>query len=161
MFFYFIDTRLPFGCRTSPAIFNSFADALSWILLSCGGILHLVHYFTAIFMDIGLPISLEKTLGPSSQITYLGVEIDTVAWCIWFPQEKFTSLMLLLDEWEGKGNVQNGNCCPLPVSFPLLPKWLNQVDSFFACSSTCPLLLTGSTTTSLWISKRRQTFLGG
>eukprot|EP00111_Clytia_hemisphaerica_P011848 TCONS_00034821-protein len=29
---YFVDTRLPFGLRSSPAIFNSFADAVHWIL---------------------------------------------------------------------------------------------------------------------------------
>ena len=81
---YFVDTHLPFGCRTSPAIFNTFADALAWILFSWG-IYYLVHYlddffmcapnammcsqwmtiFKAIFSDIGVPISHEKTVGPS------------------------------------------------------------------------------------------------
>ena len=58
--------------------------------------------FKAIFSDIGVPISHEKTVGPSSQLTYLGIEIDTVARCVKLPQEKYISLMSLLKEWKGK-----------------------------------------------------------
>ena len=29
---FYIDTRLPFGSRSSPYIFNTFADALAWII---------------------------------------------------------------------------------------------------------------------------------
>ena len=124
---YFVDTCLPFGCRTSPAIFNTFADALAWILFSWGGgggggIYYLVHYlddflmcapnarmcspwmtiFKAIFSDIGVPISHEKTVDPSSQLTYLGIEIDMVARCVRLPQQKYISLMSLLKEWKEK-----------------------------------------------------------
>ena len=119
---FFVDTRLPFGCRTSPAIFNTFADALAWILISCGGIYYLVHYlddflmcapdkatcsqwmttFNAIFFDIGVPIAREKTVGPSTKITYLGIEIDTVAQCIRLPADKYDALTSLLKEWRGK-----------------------------------------------------------
>ena len=41
---FFVDTRLPFGSRSSPAIFNNFADVLCWILVHIGGILYIVHY---------------------------------------------------------------------------------------------------------------------
>ena len=89
--FYFEDTRLPFGCRTSPAIFNTFADALAWILISWGGIYYLVRYlddffmcaqdratcsqwmatFNTIFYDIGVPIAIEKTVGlPPRSLTW-------------------------------------------------------------------------------------------
>ena len=30
---FYVDTRLPFGGRSSPAIFNSFADLLAWIFV--------------------------------------------------------------------------------------------------------------------------------
>lgn len=30
---YFVDTRLPFGCRSSPFLFNAFADLLCWIFI--------------------------------------------------------------------------------------------------------------------------------
>ena len=35
---FFIDTRLPFGSRSSPYIFNQFADALMWNLMTIFGI---------------------------------------------------------------------------------------------------------------------------
>ena len=58
--------------------------------------------FNTIFSDIGVPIAIEKTVGPSTQITYLGIEIDTVAQSIRIPEEKHTLLMALLKEWKGK-----------------------------------------------------------
>ena len=30
---FYIDTHLPFGSRSFPYIFNTFADALAWILI--------------------------------------------------------------------------------------------------------------------------------
>ena len=47
---YYVDTRLPFGSRSSPYIFNSFADALCWILVTVGGIAHIIHYLDDFFM---------------------------------------------------------------------------------------------------------------
>ena len=89
---YFVDTHLLFGCRTSPAIFNTFADAL----VSCGGIHYRVHYLDDFFMRAryGNMLTVDGhflrywlfPVGPSSQITYLGIEIDTVAHCIMLPR---------------------------------------------------------------------------
>ena len=39
-----------YSFRTSPAIFNTFADALAWILISCGSIYQPVHYLDDFFM---------------------------------------------------------------------------------------------------------------
>ena len=50
--------------------------------------------FNTIFSDIGV--------GPSTQITYLGIESDTVAQSIRLPEEIYTLLMALLTEWKGK-----------------------------------------------------------
>ena len=96
---------------------------MPWLgYFSVGGIYYLVHYldyffmrvlnammcsqwitiFKAIFSDIGVPISHEKTVGPSSKLNYLGIEIDTVARCVRLPQEKYIPLMSLLKEWRGK-----------------------------------------------------------
>ena len=119
---YFVDTRLPFGSRSSPAIFNNFADVLIWILMVIGGILYVVHYlddflicapdkatcskwmhiFMSIFQDIGVPIATDKTVGPTSKLTYLGIEIDSLTQCIRLPEGKFLSLLTLLGQWEGK-----------------------------------------------------------
>ena len=47
---YFIDTRLPFGSRSSPYIFNTFADALAWILIHLFAIPYLLHYLDDFFL---------------------------------------------------------------------------------------------------------------
>ena len=47
--FYF-DTRLPFGGRSSPFSFNSFADALAWILIFVCGISYVLHYLDDFFI---------------------------------------------------------------------------------------------------------------
>ena len=47
--FYF-DSCLPFGLRSSPFIFNSFADALLWSLQSHADIRHIIHYLDDFFL---------------------------------------------------------------------------------------------------------------
>ena len=42
--FYFIELWLPFGLRTAVFIFNSFSDALHWILQNKHLIQHLLYY---------------------------------------------------------------------------------------------------------------------
>ena len=39
---YFVDTRLPFGSRSSPFLFNRFANLLAWILIFVYGIPNLM-----------------------------------------------------------------------------------------------------------------------
>ena len=50
---YFIDTCLPFGCRSSPFLFNQFAEALQWIL-SNNYHVQLIHYLDD-FLLVGAP----------------------------------------------------------------------------------------------------------
>ena len=97
---WFLDKCLPFGLRSSPALFNRFADALEWILKHNYHITHLIHYLDDFFtaappdlatcqqhMDtmtqvcsiINAPIKREKTEGPATSITFLGIHLDSVA----------------------------------------------------------------------------------
>ena len=109
---FFTDTRLPFGSRSSPFIFNTFAIALAWIVLHFGRLAFLIHYLddyflanvtTAgcrhdmdVFLDIckqlGVPIADDKLEGPATRITYLGIEIDTVAMTIRLPADKLEKI---------------------------------------------------------------------
>ena len=149
---YFVDTRLPFGSRSSPAIFNSFADLLAWILHTIGKIQYLVHYlddfficapdfetclswmhtFSSLFQFIGVPIAPDKTVGPSHKITYLGIEVDALAQCVRLPKEKYDTLLTLLRSWESKKKCTKRELLSLSlVPFLLQPKWLNQAGFFF------------------------------
>ena len=53
----FIDTCLPFGLRSSPKLFNIFADFLAWIL-EHQGVSCILHYLDE-FLTIGRPSSIE------------------------------------------------------------------------------------------------------
>ena len=119
---FFTDTVLPFGGRSSPFIFNTFAIALAWIVLNFGALLFLIHYLddflfanatchgcqvdldTFLFFceELGVPIAADKTAGPATRITFLGIEIDTVDMTIRLPVEKLQEVQELLKFWMGR-----------------------------------------------------------
>ena len=120
--FYFVDTRLPFGSRSSPFIFNTFADLLLWILIHVCGIQFIIHYLDDFFlcadsaakckadMDnmqstfslLGIPLATDKTVGPSQCLTYLGIEIDACHQTIRLPPDKFQELSAMLIKWSSR-----------------------------------------------------------
>ena len=107
----YIDRALPFGLRSAPKIFSAVADAIQWILQH-HGISNLLHYlddfiFVAnnfveaetykhilihTWADLGVPLELSKLEGPSTCLTFLGIEIDTVTMQARLPREKLSSL---------------------------------------------------------------------
>ena len=119
---YFVDIRLPFGSRSSPFIFNQFAEALLWILIFVFGIPHIIHYLDDFFLcalsfdeckkdmatmkfafsELGVPLASDKVIGPATVMTYLGIEIDSVSSTIRLPSEKFQDLCTLLQHWEAR-----------------------------------------------------------
>ena len=48
--YFFVDVRLPFGSRSSPAIFNAFADVLCWVFSNIGLVAFIIHYLDDYFM---------------------------------------------------------------------------------------------------------------
>ena len=117
---YFVDTRLPFGLRSSPSIFNSFADTVHWILQNNYALCDFTHYSddflfahgpslqkanieiqtaSAAFHHLGIPTADEKTEGPACQITYLGIEIDSSKQIIRIPNDKYNDLIEMLPFW--------------------------------------------------------------
>ena len=119
---FFLDTRLPFGSRSSPFIFNSFADLLLWLLIFVCGISCVVHYLDdfflcassleqcqahmdsmcSLFSELGIPLAEDKTVGPSQCVSYLGIEIDAHSQVIRLPADKFVDLMSMLSVWQGR-----------------------------------------------------------
>lgn len=92
----YFDRMLPYGLRSAPKIFTVVADALEWCLWQ-SGVTHIDHYLDYITIDppgttecqrnlsiilekcetLGVSIALEKLVGLSSCLTFLGIEIDT------------------------------------------------------------------------------------
>ena len=116
----FVDPMLPFGLRSAPKIFNAVADALHWILHS-QGIKHLLHYLDDFIMivppgsprcqrnldtllrvctELGVPIASHKTVGPSTCLVFLGIEMDTSVGELRLPNDKLQRLHTLLQQWE-------------------------------------------------------------
>ncbi len=52
--------------------------------------------------ELGVPLAVEKVEGPTSTITFLGIEIDTMAGVLRLPQDKLQRLLSMLQEWDGK-----------------------------------------------------------
>ena len=112
----YIDPMLPFGLRSTPKMFNAFADGLEWYLRWLG-IRNIFHYLDD-FLVVGPPMSSEcavalatlnqacaqlgihiaehKHEGPTSCLTFLGIEVDTVVGQLRLPANKLVWLQSLL-----------------------------------------------------------------
>lgn len=90
---YYIDKCLPMGCAISCSLFEKFSTFLHWVVKSKSGLGTLDHYLDDfifagaegtnncqllmdtcfdISSDLGVPIAKNKTLGPTTFITFLG-----------------------------------------------------------------------------------------
>ena len=115
----YVDPMLPFGLHSAPKLFNAVADGLEWYLRR-RGIQHVFHYLDdfiivappaspdcAIALDIlnescaylGLPIAEHKRDGPTTCLTFLGIEVDTMASQLRLPTDKLQRLKTLLADW--------------------------------------------------------------
>ena len=118
----FIDPMLPFGLRSAPKIFNAVADALQWHLRR-SGIQFIYHYLDDYIIIVppcsdqcsrelqlllsecdrlGIPIALQKTCGPTTCLTFLGIEINTEVGELRLPDDKLLRLQSILQEWDNK-----------------------------------------------------------
>ena len=118
----YVDRALLFGVRSALKLFTAVADALAWALYQ-RGIKYLLHYLddflflgsphtkeaaTAvqlalhIFNHVGVPVVAEKTEGPSTSITFLGIVIDTVSYQLQLPEEKVGRLLSILQHWRSR-----------------------------------------------------------
>lgn len=110
--------RLTFGCRSSPRIFNCLSEALCWILLNVCKlpfVLHLLDDFLLIdfpssqssvletlkslFFELGVPLSNEKTMGPSTSLEFLGIVLDSVQMQASLPKDKLLRIRSFLESF--------------------------------------------------------------
>ena len=113
MFFrnqYYYDRALPQGCGSSCRIFETLSTALHAILEAYAPDVKCVHMLDDFFImsadyatcelhlrlllqicaDIGIPIAPDKTTTPSTNTTFLGVELDTAKRIAKLPPDKLT-----------------------------------------------------------------------
>ena len=120
---FFVDLVLPFGLRSAPFIFDAVASAVDWILSHNHGVHPLLHYLDdfltmgppasstcqdhvdrafAVFNRLGLPLHPEKCEGPSTTLTFLGIELDSVNQVARLPMYKVDRIRHLLVDWSHK-----------------------------------------------------------
>ena len=113
---YYFYTRLVFGSRSSPKIFDTLSEAVCWILKNNYGVVKILHLlddflaidapsadadrtmavFTLVFKKLGIPLSLNKTVGPVTEIEYLGVILDSIKMEARLPMDKVERIRNLL-----------------------------------------------------------------
>jgi len=118
----FIDTALPFGLRSAPKIFTAFSDALAWVLHD-RGVAWQLHYLNDFLLmgppgsqlcarslqttidsysQLGVPVAMRKTEGPTTTLTILGIQISTQDMTLSLPDDKLTRILGLVLSWHGK-----------------------------------------------------------
>ncbi len=115
----FFATRLVFGSRSSPKIFDCLAQAVEWIAINNYGIRHMLHLLddfltiecpdaepdrnmallSHIFNVLGIPLAQHKSVGPVNRLEYLGIILDTCKMQACLPLDKKTRILDLLDHF--------------------------------------------------------------
>ena len=113
------------GLKSAPNIFSAVADTLQWLMMQQKlDVLHYVDDFLVVSppqgggpqsvdlgmalklcKEVGVPIASHKAKGPSTVITFSGMEIDTVERVLMLPEEKLRRLQREIERWKGR------RCC--------------------------------------------------
>ena len=132
---------LPFGLRSAPKIFDALADGLKWYLghLGVSCVFHYLDHFLVVgppaspecaealaSLDractwLGIPIAEHKHEGPTTCLTFLSIDVDTVSGQLRLQADKLDCLKSLLQEW---GNRKACRQCDLKsLRQPLWRVW--------------------------------------
>ena len=157
----FVDCQLPFGLASAPAIFSAIAEALEWVLRQ-RGVRCVLHYLDDFLIfgaphsdecaqalaitlstcsELGIPLAHDKTEGPTTELTFLGVLLNSVSSSVSLPQDKLRMVRNLIQHFVGLRVVRDARAfesllghlvhvtkvCPLGKAF---------LNSLFAVSSS-------------------------
>jgi hypothetical protein len=122
---YYFEVVLPFGLRTSGYRWEEFAVALHWLAERQLGVACVFHYvddflfvappadgeaakrqraaFQQVCSELGVPLAEEKLIGPTHELDFLGVLIDTDRMECRLTDKRIAKLRSLLQAW-GKDN---------------------------------------------------------
>ncbi len=116
---YYYELVLPFGLRTAGNRWEMYATALHFFFQHHLGVDVVIHYvddflFVVACKDraqqhladvldlcarLGVPMASKKTEGPTTRLTFLGIELDTVAMEARLDAKRLSELQLLLGTW--------------------------------------------------------------
>jgi len=109
---FYVDKALPFGCSISCALFEKFSTFLEWLLRKATGSNKWLHYLDdflaghvsqdgagdmlkvalSTFAELGVPVAEDKVEGPTTVLSFLGIELDTANMLARLPQDKLRDL---------------------------------------------------------------------
>ena len=124
---YYYERVLPFGLRSSCRLWDLYASALHFCfmhLLKTHAQRSVIHYVddflfvvepgaeeaahsmlaaaVALCEELGLPLAPEKSEGPVTDLTFLGIKLDTVAMTASLPADRLAELKQLIVGWKMK-----------------------------------------------------------
>ena len=117
---YFIDGSLPFGFRHGSTFFQYCSDAIRYIMTSQGytrlynyiddlvyigppdEIYNAYNYIIKLLQQLGLDISKEKLVPPTTSLICLGIQVDVVQKTISIPQDKLYQIHNDCKTWVGR-----------------------------------------------------------
>ena len=117
---YFLDLSVAFGYRNGSQIFQRCTDAIRYIMSQHGfhnlhnyiddliytGLPSEIHasyaFLKHILAQLGLDISMKKLVPPSTIVTCLGIQIDTVKRTLSIPEGKLQEITNLCKNWVSK-----------------------------------------------------------
>lgn len=123
---FYIDKCLPMGCARSCRIFESFSSFIHWLVEQKTGLKTLDHYlddfffagqehsgnceklmgvFSDICKELGVPLAEDKSIGPVTVLTFLGLEINTEEMLIKIPQNKLDALVETLENISRRNRI--------------------------------------------------------
>ena len=126
---YYFDKCLPFGASISCALFEKFSTFLHWAVQTSNpsdSEPEIIHYlddflfggkadteqcdvvlqtFRKVCSNLGVPIAEDKTEGPCTRLTFLGIEIDTEEMVLRLPRDKLDELKSQLQNMLTKHKV--------------------------------------------------------
>ena len=121
---YYFHRTLPFGLRSACHLWERYATALEWIAKSEFSVEHTTHYVDDTFLagdteascahsiarfkeaelELGVPDAPDKTVGPSTSLTYLGIRIDSMDMSISLDITRVADILQLLGEWHSRAS---------------------------------------------------------
>lgn len=124
---YYADLCLPFGLKSSPALWDVYASLANWIC-NLNGVQNLRHYvddyitvgtagsnqcaiavqtILKVFKALGIPVNTDKFAlegTPTTTIKFLGINIDSVKQIITLDADRITEIKATLQQWRKKSH---------------------------------------------------------
>lgn len=119
---YYFYVRITFGCRSSPKIFDTLSQAICYIAVHNYKVSHILHLLddfltidkpdnigernmaimTTIFKRLNIPLSVKKTVGPTTCLEYLGIILDSQKMEARLPADKVQRICDCIKDLEQK-----------------------------------------------------------